>query len=68
MKARLVSLIACAFVLVPISLSAQTRDCRQLKTVAECMACVQKSGHAGQSNGYNYCTGKTNKSGKDEKR
>jgi glutaminase len=68
MKMKFASLFACALVLALFSLPAQAQNCRQKKSVSECMACVQQSGHAGQSGGYNFCTGKTNKSGKDEKR
>jgi hypothetical protein len=68
-KSFLVTIVASASVglLIPTG-SAYAQNCRAKKTVKECMACVQKSGHAGSSGGYDYCTGKTNKSGKEERK
>ena len=37
--------------------TADAQNCRQMKTIAECMACVQKAGVAGRSGGREFCAG-----------
>jgi hypothetical protein len=44
------------------SASAQS-SCREKKTVAECMKCVQARGLAGSSGGHSFCAGVTDQRG-----